>query len=1764
MIPHQTSHPRPAAPSNSDCTQSKRSAAVTELENAVAHFQATLTDEDRKRLQGLKELPREAQSIIVFTAELDMQQSGKRRGKSIASRLTSFLQIVQKFTPIIDTYIQSNPDISAIIWSSIKLTFMVIHLIRQSTLANQVWKAITGSFQTEIRTYVENVKAKAENAQCEIELAKAQADYEEQQQQTKERQNASDYRQQLSAWATKYSAAMKDLQDLKEQHSKDKKRVRLINELTSYNFMPTFNSMRNKRHMGTAEWCFRTTEYREWANANKSAVLHITGKIGSGKTILVLQEAKSSLFSAESLRLLFTTASKNLDDWFIVIDGLDEVDIIRQIGLLKFLRDVLDQLPEPHRIKLLLSSRETSSSDIDRILPRVTRLYTGRKPTSADIRLYAEDLITNKISANELIVTDPGLENEIIEAIHRKEKGMFLWVCLTINDICSRKSDKDIRRALQDIPGDLPATFDRTLGRIAAKKNNIAIVQKEFTLIQASFEPLTLDQLREALSVDIGQQSLDHDDLISGVDRLPIWCENLICIEASDTVHFSHHSIQKYLLTPGSEGFKEFHLERDKCDRFMGELCVTYISLDNFQRALGFTRKCNTDSSQMNIDMGGLAEQTIRTAVGDSIGSLIGRFTREAVGPSQTTSPGKVRWNGSRLSSFPRHNFGPSQSSEEYTFFNYACKHWYKHQLCIDSNDNEATWRLLGQILRRPRQYSQGEPWFQPAWTKAVSEIIGNDVLFFGPGFDSYRETAVSLETDENDQTGVQQDCTCGRRTEYPLREEMCQLLKTGYRRHEQPYLFPLAVLAEELDTGPSVERLRTLNRDKRFDVELMLSSKTRLGRSVFDILIEGALTDMQRMQVFLSERLYSRERPRDQDNGLFGLLGKSNEPEHIRLQRQLDNTLTFLGAVQAAATHGIEVIENSLAQCLETGGSVPLHKATITLLFDKILLQNRWPTSICEGIVKVFFGESLIPGYEEANETILSRAVHSNSWELAVSLIDIQPVSTDEMEAVGDFSYIKHALRCRDCRSIAMQMPKSRKKWSFDLRTIHGSSIMPDPTPPIVVGCLLDVSGSMRNALEPGQSNEPAGDRLRAVLRAALKLAKAERQQNSNTFMFVGVFGLRTSEDHLNPQAADLCGIADALLNDSGNSSSGHDLLIARANANNVPYISKYIKTKLTCREARIVDAHLELHPDTVQEFIDAIPPEAQVNRLRSSSRIGGASISAALGVASMLIPGVGLASGAVNAIGSVASGLAFGEAVEDSGVERSEALALARRIQEDWLSDLADFNPRPIYEVVDILQRLQDQWLHHEEIDSRNVPEDNDNLYDAIRQYIYGVTPMFYALKKALDAFRSKPEAERRILVLMSDGNSTDGDPSTVASELGSKGVSIATVNLADDRSSAQRALHYEVNPVWHEGTRKLFQMSKRIHALTHPVPVLAAAGWAIPSAGEVTLFCTVCSVTALEEFCSLLLSARFGSADALLDIVGRIRHDNYINNEHLTIRGRPTDQGQRGICYAHAVASVIHMALLRIVSRAGGIPSFNEIRDRILSSYPETEDGQYVTEVLLDASIWYRPLHFQEVDEEGAREAVLQRRPVLATFGLSEKGWDTFGDHFDESSAMRNAVLTEAQMAPNFDKKYDGGHAVVLVSCSPNSLTFLNSWGSSWGDNGMFEIEKPAVLGHRDEPLRFYDVYWIEEELTHAEREAFDARVDEELRRHAEEHESIFELEYRCPRCFDNSVLADFTGNVRRALCPKCQGWFEPDPGSLAQAMYLRAGLNDVVRC
>jgi hypothetical protein len=119
----------------------------------------------------------------------------------------------------------------------------------------------------------------------------------------------------------------------------------------------------------------------------------------------------------------------------------------------------------------------------------------------------------------------------------------------------------------------------------------------------------------------------------------------------------------------------------------------------------------------------------------------------------------------------------------------------------------------------------------------------------------------------------------------------------------------------------------------------------------------------------------------------------------------------------------------------------------------------------------------------------------------------------------------------------------------------------------------------------------------------------------------------------------------------------------------------------------------------------------------------------------------------------------------------------------------------------------------------------------------------------------------------------------------------------------------------------------------------------------------------------------------------------------------------------------------------------------------------------------------LRFQEVDEDGARQAVLhRRRPVLTTFHLYESGWETFYKHFGAPATSRS-VLTRGKMAANRLSPEAGGHAVVLIGGSPNTLTFLNSLGRDWGDDGCFSVEDQTVLQTSSPRLRvrFYDVFW-----------------------------------------------------------------------------------------
>jgi ankyrin repeat protein len=168
----------------------------------------------------------------------------------------------------------------------------------------------------------------------------------------------------------------------------------------------------------------------------------------------------------------------------------------------------------------------------------------------------------------------------------------FLWVAFQIQDLCRQTCDADIRTAIAKLPRDLPQTYNRLLSRIS-NSGKEEIVESIFRWVAATKRPLSLWELREAIAVRPEDIYLNRDRLINNPDGIANWCNNLVVMdEEEEIVQFAHHSIQQFLLSESSDQMtKRFHFSHADADFQAGEICVTYLNFNDFERQLALPPK---------------------------------------------------------------------------------------------------------------------------------------------------------------------------------------------------------------------------------------------------------------------------------------------------------------------------------------------------------------------------------------------------------------------------------------------------------------------------------------------------------------------------------------------------------------------------------------------------------------------------------------------------------------------------------------------------------------------------------------------------------------------------------------------------------------------------------------------------------------------------------------------------------------------------------------------------------------------------------------------------------------------------------------------------------------------------------------------------------------------------------------------------------------------------------------------------------------------
>jgi ankyrin repeat protein len=224
---------------------------------------------------------------------------------------------------------------------------------------------------------------------------------------------------------------------------------------------------------------------------------------------------------------------------------------------------------------------------------------------------------------------------------------------------------------------------------------------KAFSWVAIAKRHLTLDELREAISIEIGQPYSMPERLVNGIDQLASWCENLVHVdEELKTVQFAHQAIHKFIIEgPTALEFGNFCFNLLDADHHAGEICVTYLNFNDFKTTLA-----RRPQPMKAVDP--VAMATLALSHRLKVPSTIPAF---GFSSSRHKSKAEVDVVG-LLSSYEREDAEGSLRKLEqgHSFLKYASIHWISHTSRFRKTSR--TWGLWYQMITCGHDLAE-RPW---------------------------------------------------------------------------------------------------------------------------------------------------------------------------------------------------------------------------------------------------------------------------------------------------------------------------------------------------------------------------------------------------------------------------------------------------------------------------------------------------------------------------------------------------------------------------------------------------------------------------------------------------------------------------------------------------------------------------------------------------------------------------------------------------------------------------------------------------------------------------------------------------------------------------------------------------------------------------------------------------------------------------------------------------------------------------------------------
>ena len=422
-----------------------------------------------------------------------------------------------------------------------------------------------------------------------------------------------------NALASSISASKIDTIASKQEVSSEKQR--LLNDYLGVSDAPEdqFMDIDAVRMTGSCEWLLSKASFHEWQDGVNMQMYWVTAKPATGKTVLsgkIINHLKSLerdlafyffdhrdkpktsissllLSIAWQMTRIHSTVLQTLLDIREKDDHLHKSNhrtiwrklFVDGIFRAKFVRpqywviDALDECKFPTElVPLLLKAVETGSIRIfitsrDRFEPQRHETHPKTRVLSEDIQLSdtnSDIKLYLQANINSLPSTDEDGRREMIGRILTKSNGCFLWVRLVLQELRQVHTSVDIRQVLEDIPMGMTDLYARILDSMSMAPYGKKLTKAIIYWTVCSARPLSTDELRHALELDI-------KDKIDNIERAIVsGCGQLVSIDQHSRVHIVHQTAREFLLRSGSTS--EFAIDGKEGHKKLVTTCLQYLS----------------------------------------------------------------------------------------------------------------------------------------------------------------------------------------------------------------------------------------------------------------------------------------------------------------------------------------------------------------------------------------------------------------------------------------------------------------------------------------------------------------------------------------------------------------------------------------------------------------------------------------------------------------------------------------------------------------------------------------------------------------------------------------------------------------------------------------------------------------------------------------------------------------------------------------------------------------------------------------------------------------------------------------------------------------------------------------------------------------------------------------------------------------------------------------------------------------------------------